>query len=167
MKRARDIGRGLFRTFRRRPAGESADPGSAGAARFRRRHGRHGAAASIGSSAILAIWLTVASVLFPIHATAHAIVVRSTPAANSEILSGDIDIRVEFNTLIDPQRSRLRLIDDGGSDLLLDMLPDIDAVAITAIAHDVVPGNYSLQWLVLSQDGHITRGDLSFHVKPR
>lgn len=103
----------------------------------------------------------LAIVAWPAAARAHAVVVEARPAVDTIVPVGGLDIRLQFNSRIDAQRSRLTLQN-----------PDRQAVAVMpAIAEPNVlaarsridrQGRWTLRWQVLSRDGHITRGEIPF-----
>src|SRR4051794_2550655 len=106
-----------------------------------------------------------ALVLGPI-AFAHAILVKSIPAPN-EILTGpDVLVDLTFNSRVDQARSTLSLEDENhtASKLNVDVDPSSPARLIARIPK-AAAGSYKLHWQVLSVDGHITRGEISFRVK--
>jgi copper resistance protein C len=115
-------------------------------------------ALAIGGAAT-AIWIEGAR-----PAQAHAILSESTPR-EAQIVSGpDLAVGLRFNCRIDARRSRLLLISPDMHGTVLPLL-DPDAAdelraTLTALRH----GAYRLHWQVLSIDGHITRGDVSFRV---
>jgi methionine-rich copper-binding protein CopC len=97
-------------------------------------------------------------------AWAHAVIVDSSPAPNAEIVSGDSDVMLHYNSRIDHSRSRLTLVAPDGAHplaLLPDSAPDVIAARLTGLA----AGSYRLRWQVLAVDGHLTRGDIPFRVK--
>jgi methionine-rich copper-binding protein CopC len=97
-------------------------------------------------------------------AQAHAVLADSTPRDAQLVTSPDIPIELRFNCRIDAKRSRVLVI---GPDLRSAVLPLVEAAAPDAVrAHlgDLQQGVYQLHWQVLSVDGHITRGDISFRV---
>lgn len=115
-------------------------------------------------AALLGLALILAS---PGLALAHAIVISSSPALDSEVLGPEIAVTVKFNSRIDHQRSRLSIIDAGGAaqELKIDEKSPVDAVL--GRAKGLAPGKYKVRWQVLAIDGHITRGDIPFSVKAR
>jgi methionine-rich copper-binding protein CopC len=110
-----------------------------------------------------AIVALVAALVTP-SARAHAIVESSEPAANAVVAPGDLRVRVRFGSRIDAARSRLTLIAPDGrrTTLALDQ-SDVPGM-LTATAQVGARGRYTLQWQVLSVDGHVTRGDIPFRV---
>lgn len=99
----------------------------------------------------------------PDSASAHAIIVESSPSVGAEVPGPDVAVTLHYNNRIDKVRSRLTLLAgdktiklpiDGGGE------PDI----LTAKAVGLAPGAYRLRWQVLALDGHITRGEIPFTV---
>ncbi len=101
----------------------------------------------------------------PQWATAHAIVTKSSPAADAVVAGDDVPVRLQFNSRIDHDRSKLTLFAPDGTQQSLtpatDQLPD----TLSAEAKHLAPGTWRLRWQVLSVDGHITRGDIPFTVR--
>jgi hypothetical protein len=99
------------------------------------------------------------------EAIAHAIVIKSSPAADAVVPAGNVPVHLQFNSRIDRDRSKVTLIGAGGTEQRLapaaDSLPD----ALDAEAKGLSPGAWRLRWQVLSVDGHITRGDIPFTVR--
>jgi copper resistance protein C len=109
--------------------------------------------------------------LFPRRrAAAHALVVASEPAAGSALAGSPERVWLRFNNRIDRARSRLSLHgpDNGQTPLPLDAAAD-DETLLSART-GIVPweaGAWRLRWQVLALDGHITRGDVAFTLRPR
>jgi len=107
--------------------------------------------------------LAVAGLLWPRGAGAHAILVDSQPAAQAVVPPGPAKFRFRFNSRVDHLRSRLVLrAGQGETALSIDSISDMDVPAASAT---LAPGDYTMRWLVLAVDGHITRGDLPFSVR--
>lgn len=85
---------------------------------------------------------------------------------NAVVPSGDLVIVLEFNSRIDRARSRLALQAPDGTVHAV-TLSDSPANVLGGHADAGEGGAWILQWQVLSQDGHITRGDIPFSVRPR
>ena len=112
---------------------------------------------------ILALLLTL---LFSFVASAHAILVRSTPAANETLSGHDVPVALTFNSKIDQARSTLTL--EGPDHLTSKLEIHVDsssASKLVAGALKLASGSYKLRWQVLAIDGHITRGEIDFNVK--
>jgi copper resistance protein C len=98
-------------------------------------------------------------------AHAHAIVVAAQPAMNSTVARGELEIRLDFNSQIDRQRSRLSLQRPDGSEVIIALAPDGPAGVLAGRAQATQSGRWKLGWQVLSLDGHITRGEVRFSVR--
>jgi hypothetical protein len=109
--------------------------------------------------------------LFPRRrAAAHALVVASEPAAGSALAAVPERVWLRFNSRIDRARSRLSLHgpDNGQTPLPLDAAAS-EGTLLSARTGIVPwePGAWRLRWQVLALDGHITRGDVAFTLRPR
>lgn len=108
------------------------------------------------------VLVTVAA--FAPAAGAHAIVVRAQPPMNATVPQGDLDIKLNFNSRIDPRRSRLSLIGPDGLLVPVASVGNAGPNALAGRASATVAGQWKLRWQVLSLDGHVTRGEVSFSV---
>jgi methionine-rich copper-binding protein CopC len=100
-------------------------------------------------------------------ATAHAILLKSSPAANSVLSDSSIAISLTFNSRIDGGRSRLTLIGPDSSEHKIELVPQKSPDTLTAQVQDLRSGSYRMRWQVLALDGHITRGEIPFRVELR
>jgi methionine-rich copper-binding protein CopC len=98
------------------------------------------------------------------QATAHALVVEASPAIDSSVAGPGVDIALRFNSRLDHRRSLLTLIGPDGAEHRLALSQDSAPDVLQAKASELAPGAYKLRWQVLAIDGHITRGDIPFHV---
>jgi methionine-rich copper-binding protein CopC len=98
-------------------------------------------------------------------ASAHAILVHSTPKAHQVVTSGELAVVLEFNSRIDATRSNLTLVLPGGKVEILALLPQPSASSLSAKTPPLAAGSHIIRWQVLANDGHITRGEVPFDVK--
>jgi copper resistance protein C len=106
----------------------------------------------------------VAALLLPVSATAHAILIDSSPAIRATVPAGHVSFTLHYNSRIDRGRSRLTLIAPDKSQTRLPIGAD-GAGDVMTTAADLAQGEYIVRWQVLATDGHITRGDLPFTVQ--
>jgi hypothetical protein len=99
------------------------------------------------------------------RAHAHAILVSSIPEASALVPAGALAVRLTYNSRIDALRSRITLIGPASRERSFAAVA-IDAVTIAANVTVDAPGGWRLRWQVLAVDGHITRGDVWFRVRP-
>jgi methionine-rich copper-binding protein CopC len=96
-------------------------------------------------------------------ASAHAILVDSSPKPNGTLRAGHVQMMFKYNSKIDQHRSRLVLIGPNKSETVLTIATDSKSNELDTSA-ELTPGAYTLRWQALALDGHITRGDLPFTV---
>lgn len=113
-----------------------------------------------------AVFILTLGLISTYFASAHAILVRSTPAANQTLTVHDVPVELTFNSKVDQARSTLTL--EGPDHLTSKLEIHVDpssASKLTAGVQKLAPGSYKLRWQVLAVDGHITRGEINFNVK--
>jgi hypothetical protein len=99
-------------------------------------------------------------------AFAHAILVKSTPAANEIIAGPNVPVELNFNSRVDQARSTLTLETPSHSTSRVHVDVNSSSPAkLTASISGLASGSYKLHWQVLAVDGHITRGEITFQVK--
>jgi len=108
-------------------------------------------------------------------AWAHAILIGSQPKQASEVQGPDVDVSLEFNSRIDGERSSLTLVRAAASEgelapvgarsQPLALIQSGEPNRLDAKASGLEPGTYRLRWQVLSVDGHVSRGDVTFKVR--
>lgn len=106
-----------------------------------------------------------AILLAPAAASAHAILIDSTPPDHGTIPAGNQTLDLRYNSRIDHARSRLTL-DGTNARMVLPLEKDSPPDALVTKA-DLTPGAYVVHWQVLAIDGHLTRGDVRFTVTPK
>ena len=106
--------------------------------------------------AALLLWVSAAG--------AHAVLVESSPAANSTVHGPNLVVRLKFNSRIDGSRSKLTLVRPDGSSDTLKMQEQPSPDALASEAAELKPGAHRIRWQVLAADGHISRGEIPFTV---
>ncbi|GGA26152.1 copper resistance CopC family protein [Dyella nitratireducens] len=107
--------------------------------------------------------VAMACAFVSVTASAHAILVDSSPKPNGTLTAGHVEMMFKYNSKIDQHRSRLLLIGPDKSEKVLTIATGSKSNEIDTSA-DLAPGAYTLRWQALALDGHITRGDLPFTV---
>ncbi len=105
--------------------------------------------------------------LAPLSASAHAILLASTPQAGAEVPAGRVVMSFRYNSRIDHARSRLTLTDPNHDRSVLKIIASGGPDTLECDAQMTTPGAYIVRWQVLATDGHITRGDVPFIVTGR
>ena len=113
--------------------------------------------------------LFITALLFSLIRTvyAHAILVKAVPAPYQVVDGSDVTIRLQFNSRIDAKRSRLSIISASGDDRTLQISATSTPDCIDSKVTRVPGGAYVLRWQVLAADGHISRGEVPFHVREK
>jgi copper resistance protein C len=109
----------------------------------------------------------IASLAFAGQAFAHAHLASSTPADKASIASpGEIDLT--FTEELDLKFSGFTVTgpDKGAVKLGDAMLEGGDKVLMAPVSGRLAPGSYTVDWHVLSTDGHKTEGNFTFTVTP-
>ena len=100
-------------------------------------------------------------------ASAHSLLLESDPGAGSVVSASPARLSLRFNNRIEKRLSRIRLLGPGTDARELSIAPaDGGADRVTAAAPALTPGQYRVEWQVLSTDGHVVSGRFSFEVRP-
>ncbi len=102
----------------------------------------------------------------PQLAHAHAVLVHAVPSAHGTARAGDLHIALQFNSRIDGPRCTILLLTPDGRTRPLPLQPQQAPDSLAANAPGLRPGDYTLRWQALAADGHITRGEIPFHIQP-
>lgn len=105
-------------------------------------------------------WLVVVS-----NASAHSILLESVPGAG-ETVTPPPQLVLRFNSRIEKSLSTVTLV--GPKSTTIQLLRQESALPQTLIYRlpGLNPGHYQAKWKVLSADGHITEGVVTFTVVP-
>jgi copper transport protein len=117
-------------------------------------------------SAITLIVLA-ASLLITGNALAHALLVRSLPVENSELLQSPEKIEMWFSEPLEADFSSARLLTTNGKEVPIGAaeLDPNDPTHLTASLNQLAPGIYTVAWKTLSRtDGHEWYGSFPFTV---
>lgn len=96
---------------------------------------------------------------------AHAVLLEAKPTANGSVAGPDVDVKLRFNSRIDPARSHLALVLPDQTVHTVSLEQSSNPAALDAHLKGLQDGLYKLRWQVLASDGHITRGEIPFQVK--
>ena len=113
---------------------------------------------------VLAVLVIFSGLVAMPTAQAHAIIVETNPKPNAVLSAAPFNFLLRFNSRIDHLRSRMSIIDAGGTETALQLQIPVDADKMEAPVSGFPPGKYRLRWQVLAVDGHITRGDIPFRI---
>jgi copper transport protein len=100
-------------------------------------------------------------------ASAHALLVRSTPAANAVLLAPPVQVEIFFSEPLEEELSSIRVFDSNNlnvdaGDVRVD---PSDPTRLTVTLHALPDGVYTVSWKAVSSiDGHQTTGSFPFAV---
>lgn len=116
-------------------------------------------------------WIFILVVLYSVwavpSASAHALLVRSTPAANAVLLQPPVQVELFFSEPLEEELSSIRVFDSNNlsvdaGDVRVD---PSDPTRLTVTLHALTDGVYTVSWTVVSSiDGHQTTGSFPFAV---
>jgi methionine-rich copper-binding protein CopC len=96
----------------------------------------------------------------------HAILKSSSPASGGSVTSADIPVKLTFNVRVDAVRSKLQLLMPDASTVELPIIKWPSPDTLVSKVSGLKPGTYTIRWQVLAPDGHISRGEIPFTVRP-
>ena len=113
--------------------------------------------------------LAVLVVCLPAPASAHAVLVKSSPARRAVLTAAPARVELTFNERLEPAYSTVSVwaannarIDDGRVTLAPDD-PRRLSIGLPALK----PGTYTVKFRVLSVDGHLVESSYTFDVRPK
>lgn len=99
-------------------------------------------------------------------APAHSLLVASAPAADAVLPAAPERVDLRFNNRIEKRLSTVAVVGADGQRragaLLETSAPDHLGAAVPPLP----PGDYRLEWRVLSADGHVVGGSYRFRIAP-
>jgi methionine-rich copper-binding protein CopC len=98
-------------------------------------------------------------------AQAHTHLKEATPADKSVVNTAPTNVVLKFSAAA--KVTALTLHKDGEADQKLTASPDTASAEVTAALPKLAPGQYSVNYRVVSDDGHIMTGKLSFTFDPK
>ena len=108
-----------------------------------------------------------ALLLGPTLGWAHAVLVRSSPAARATLTRPPERVHLWFNERLEPAYSRASVWDAGGrqvdsADAAVDAA---EPTRLTVNVPALAPGTYMVKFRVLSVDGHLVESQFAFTVR--
>jgi copper resistance protein C len=98
-------------------------------------------------------------------AQAHTHLKEATPADKSVVNAAPSNVVLKFSEAA--KVTALTLHKDGEADQKLTASPDTASTQATATLPKLAPGKYTVNYRVISDDGHIMNGQLSFTFDPK
>ncbi|GAA1489115.1 copper resistance CopC family protein [Brachybacterium sacelli] len=111
-----------------------------------------------------ALALTVVALL-PLPAQAHDTLIESDPVDGETLATSPEAITLTYSADVLEVSPVVRIADADG-ETVAEVTPTVDGPAVTAELEEPLPaGDYSVQWRVVSSDGHPIEGSFAFTVE--
>jgi copper transport protein len=117
------------------------------------------------------VWPVVVALFFSVLAVtpalAHALLIRSNPAANAVLTQSPVQVELFFSESVDQELSTIKVYNISGNQVDVgDVRVDLsDPTRMTVSLHTISDGVYTVTWKAVSAtDGHQTTGTFSFAV---
>jgi methionine-rich copper-binding protein CopC len=103
--------------------------------------------------------------LSPVQARAHAHLIKSVPAASSEV-SRPHELVLTYTEALEPTLVKV-VVSSGSKPVAGTGEPEITASGkgLRVRLPPLTAGTYTVEWEIVSKDGHRTKGSLEFKVK--
>lgn len=119
----------------------------------------------INTSTMVWRWVLFAVLLGAVGSAAgHSELNRSVPAASAVLKQPPDRIELHFNERV--QLTALRLRHVGGKEIALPRRSIRQAASETIALPALAPGEYRVEWRIISADGHPAGGSIPFRIQP-
>jgi copper resistance protein C len=111
---------------------------------------------------VAALTLSVAQ-----FAHAHAYPTHQAPSAGAAVSATQKDVAIDFDESLEPAFSSITVADAQGKPVTSGkaVVDPANKKHMTVGLNPLTPGNYSVAWVAVAEDGHRTQGHYSFTVK--
>jgi hypothetical protein len=111
--------------------------------------------------------LLIAALLAPPAASAHALLNKSEPARRALLSKPPAQVRLWFNERLEPAFSSASVLDAAGKPVTSTpaQVASEDPKLLRLALPPLPPGTYSVQYQVLSVDGHTVKASFKFTIK--
>jgi copper resistance protein C len=115
-----------------------------------------------------AAFAALSSVALTSGAYAHAELVAAQPPVNGTVASAPTELDLKFSEELDLKFTGVKVTGPDKKEVKTDnaMLMESDKTFMVSLPAGLPAGTYKVEWHALSQDGHKTKGDYKFTVKP-
>lgn len=114
------------------------------------------------------IWLVMLSLLFQVNSVmAHAALVKSDPPRRASLSSPPKQIQLWFNEQVEGSYASITVL-DSKKNSMTENRPEVvlnDPKSIILNLPQMEPGRYTVQYRVMSVDGHIIESNFDFSIK--
>lgn len=116
---------------------------------------------------LLSVIAAIAVSIAPVVASAHGKLESAEPAAGSTVSTVASPLRLTFNEALEPAFSTAHVTDATGHAVSTEKakVESGNPRALTIPVSKLAAGTYSVDWSVMTHDGHKTKGQYRFTVK--
>lgn len=122
--------------------------------------------AHVAAVMVVACWLLL-GVLVGERAGAHAVLLSSSPAADSLVDVAPPQVRLDFSEGVSGPDDAVRLLGPDGEQIEPTEIVSVDTAVTAQLPALDTQGSYTVTWKVVSADGHPIRGAFLFHLGER
>jgi len=117
---------------------------------------------SLARGLVAALTLTVAQL-----AHAHAYPTHQAPSAGATVPTSQKDVAIDFDDGLEPAFSSITVTDAQGKPVTSGkaVVDPSNNKHMSVTLNPLTPGDYSVAWIAVAEDGHRTQGHYSFTVK--
>jgi methionine-rich copper-binding protein CopC len=117
---------------------------------------------SMARGLVAALTLTVAQL-----AHAHAYPTHQAPSAGSTVPTSEKDVAIDFDDGLEPAFSSIAVTDAQGKSVTSAkaVVDPSNKKHMSVALNPLTPGEYSVAWVAVADDGHRTQGHYTFTVK--
>ncbi|WP_445490924.1 copper resistance CopC/CopD family protein [Niallia sp. 03133] len=113
------------------------------------------------------LFILISMFLFQGNASAHAYIIKSNPSESESLDSAPTAVTIEFNEKIQTGFTNITVLDSSGKRVdkkkaVVDK--KTGKIVSAALQNDLPDGVYSIEWRVLSADGHSVSGIIPFCI---
>ena len=103
------------------------------------------------------------------RALAHAHLTAATPAVSGTVTASPAELDLKFSEAINLGFSGVKIAGPDNAAIamgIISLAKDDESTLIVPVSAPLAAGAYTVDWHVLSRDGHKTHGSYRFTVKP-
>lgn len=110
--------------------------------------------------------LLMLGLAMPLAASAHAVIQRAQPAADTVVAAPHM-VRIDFTEPLEPAFSSIVVRNAQGQPVTADKaaVPSDAPRSLTLVLPPLPAGSYQVEWRTLARDGHRTGGNYRFKVR--
>jgi methionine-rich copper-binding protein CopC len=117
---------------------------------------------SLARGLVAALTLTVAQL-----AHAHAYPTHQAPSAGATVSTSQKDVAIDFDDGLEPAFSAITVTDAQGKPVTSAkaVVDPANKKHMSVALNPLTPGDYTVAWVAVAEDGHRTQGHYTFTVK--